>query len=219
MLRDGLLILGAYLLGAIPFGFLVAGARGVDIRKVGSGNIGATNVGRVLGKKWGFLVFGLDLLKGLAPTLTARLLHHGEGMEFIPLTVALTGLAAIAGHNWPVYLRFKGGKGVATSAGVFLALFWQGTLIALGVWLVCLAITRYVSVSSIVAAVALLAGALWLRPDALGKGVYLTGFAALAAVLSIARHRSNLVRLWHGTEPKVGAPKSNASGTSSDAGH
>ena len=135
-MRDAALVVGAYLIGSVPFGYIFAKAvRGIDIRTEGSGNIGATNVGRVLGRGWGIVVFVLDVLKGFVPVLTALLVHQLKiGAAELPLAVVLTGLAAIAGHNWPVFLRFKGGKGVATSCGVFVAVFPLGLLISLGVW-------------------------------------------------------------------------------------
>jgi len=203
---DILLILAAYLLGSVPFAYLVTKAvRGIDIREVGSGNVGATNVGRALGRKWGILVFALDVLKGFLPTLAALLLHGCViGQVKLPLGVALTGFAAVAGHNWPIFLKFKGGKGMATSCGVFLAVFPPGLLIAMGVWVAVVAMTRYVSVGSMVAAAALLACALLLRPDPFEAGKFLTALAAVAAVLSIVRHRANIARLMSGTENKIG---------------
>ena len=200
------LILCAYLLGSVPFAYLIAKAvRGIDIREVGSGNVGATNVGRALGRKWGILVFALDVLKGFLPTLAALLLHGCRiGESELPLGVALAGLAAIAGHNWPIFLRFKGGKGMATSCGVFLAVFPLGLLIALGAWAVVVAITRYISVGSMVAAATLLGCALLLPRDPFGGGRFLTALAAVAAVLSIVRHRANIGRLVQGTENRIG---------------
>ena len=217
MIRDVLMIAGAYLLGSIPFAFLVAKAvRGIDVRTVGSGNVGATNDGRVMGWKWGIFVFALDVLKGFGPTAAAwvlvqrPLVDFSGGREVLVLPVALTGLAAIAGHNWPIFLRFKGGKGVATSGGVFLAIFPWGLLIALGVWFATVAVTRYVSVGSMAAGVAFFICAIGLQADPFGGGKYLTSFAALAAVLSIVRHRSNIRRLSQGTESKVGRKKGGA---------
>lgn len=212
MLLDMALIVVAYLLGAVPFAFIVAKAvKGVDIRTVGSGNVGATNVGRTLGRKWGMLVFALDLLKGFVPVLVAQRMHGGGMNTFAaPSAVALTGLAAIVGHNWPVYLRFKGGKGMATSAGVFLGVFWPGLLAALALWALVVAVTRYVSVGSMLASVALLVCALVIPREPFGAGKYLTLFAALAAALSIVRHRSNIRRLLAGTENKIGQAKKEA---------
>src|SRR5436305_1462149 len=130
-------ILGAYLFGAIPFGYLVAKSRGVDILREGSGNIGATNVGRVLGKRFGILVFLFDFAKGALPALSGRWLNTPEVMELLGgdgLPV-LAGLAAFVGHMFPVYLRFRGGKGVATGAGVVSVLVPGPTLAALLAWL------------------------------------------------------------------------------------
>ena len=201
---DGLLIVGAYLLGAVPFGYLIGRAKGVDIRTQGSGNIGATNLGRVVGKKWGIFCFLLDVGKGFGPALAARMAHSGEAG--VPPAVALVGLAAIAGHVWPVYLKFRGGKGVATSCGVFLALFPLGVVIALGVWAVTVAVTRYISLGSMLGGVALLVCALVLQDYPLGReGIALTLFAGLAAVLSLVRHRGNIVRMLKGAEPKIGS--------------
>jgi glycerol-3-phosphate acyltransferase PlsY len=203
---DILLIVCAYLLGSVPFAYLVAkSVRGIDIRQVGSGNVGATNVGRTLGRNWGILVFVLDVLKGFLPTFAALLLHRCRiGEPALPLAVALTGFAAVAGHNWPVFLKFKGGKGMATSGGVFLAVFPLGLLVALAVWVGTAALTRYVSVASMVAAAALLACALLIPRDPFATGKFLTALAAVAAVLSIVRHRSNIARLIQGTENRIG---------------
>jgi len=209
-MRDMALIVAAYFAGSVPFAYLVAkAAGGIDIRTVGSGNVGATNVARALGRKWGILVFALDVLKGFVPTAAAWLLLRRPPAEIsgggaLLLPVALTGLAAIAGHNWPIFLGFKGGKGVATSCGVFLAIFPLGLLIALGVWAVTVAVTRYISLGSILGAAALLCCALLMQPEPFRGGKYLTAFAALAAVLAILRHRSNIRRLMRGTENKVG---------------
>jgi len=192
------LVFGAYFLGSVPFGYLaVKAVRGTDIRTLGSGNIGATNVGREIGRKWGALVFVLDVLKGLVPACAALKMSG-------PSLGALAGLAAIVGHNWPFFLGFRGGKGVATSCGVFLALFPLGVLISLGVWVGTLALWRYVSLSSMLAGVALLVCALLLQEDFLGDRKLVTLLAALAAVLSVFRHKGNIRKLLQGTETKVG---------------
>jgi acyl-phosphate glycerol 3-phosphate acyltransferase len=141
----GVLIVGCYLVGGIPFGFLVGRLHGLDIRKAGSGNIGATNVGRLLGRKWGILVFVLDVCKGLLPTLgLGQFLPGAEGLAGWSPAVVNTawlagGVACILGHNFPIYLRFRGGKGVATSLGVVLGVYPYLTvsgLCAFGVWVV-----------------------------------------------------------------------------------
>jgi len=207
----------SYLLGAVPFGFLLARTRGVDIRKVGSGNIGATNVFRSVGKSWGVLTFICDLLKGFLPVFLFPLLwgKTGGAMTLDAPVALVCGVAAIMGHNWPVYLGFKGGKGVATSAGVLLGLAPASVGIGVLVWLAAFLISRYVSVASIVAAVAVAAsgwlfyhGDGWLRPAAL----------ALLAALTIVRHKSNIRRLLAGTEHRFefrrGRPRPDASKSS-----
>src|SRR3954468_21916969 len=140
----------AYLAGDLPFGYLVARSRGVDIFAAGSGNIGATNVGRVLGRKFGLLVFVLDFLKGAVPTAIAT--RFDGGADWLPVAA---GLAAFVGHMFPVYLRFRGGKGVATGAGVVAVLLPGPTAVAVLVWVTVLAATRYVSLASVLAAVTL----------------------------------------------------------------
>ena len=198
MTHDGAsLVFAAYFLGSVPFGYVTASVvAGIDIRSLGSGNIGATNVGREVGRKWGILVFVLDVLKGFVPAYIG--LRMGG-----PQLGSLVGLAAIAGHNWPFFLGFRGGKGVATSCGVFLAVFPLGVVIALGVWLATLGLCRYVSLSSMLAGLALLVCALWLQKEPLGKDGVITLLAGLAAALSIIRHRGNIRRLLQGTENRV----------------
>jgi glycerol-3-phosphate acyltransferase PlsY len=200
-----LLPLLAYLLGAIPFGLLIARARGVDIRKVGSGNIGATNVFRSVGKGWGLLTFALDALKGFVPAwLFPAAASHCWGLPRCPELQLVCGVAAIVGHNWPVYAGFRGGKGVATSAGAVLGIAPVGVLIGLASWAVFFALSRYVSLASILAAVTLAAAAWplyretgWVAPATL---------SALAALI-VWRHRANIRRLRDGTEHRFGRPK------------
>jgi glycerol-3-phosphate acyltransferase PlsY len=187
--------LAGYLIGSIPFGYLVARARGVDIFAQGSGNIGATNVGRVLGKKYGVLVFVLDFAKGALPVLAAR---------FIPSPApawleVLTGLAAFLGHLFPLYLGLRGGKGVATGTGVVVVLVPGPALAALGVWLVAAVAWRYVSVASILAALALVTVQLTANDPRDPRTV----FCVLAGALVILRHRSNLKRLLAGNENQI----------------
>ncbi|MEP7072166.1 MAG: glycerol-3-phosphate 1-O-acyltransferase PlsY [Verrucomicrobiota bacterium] len=197
-------ILG-YFLGSCPNGYLIGRARGVDIRLFGSGNIGATNVLRVLGKKWGYLVFFLDTLKGFLAVRAA------SGLAFITPPISqpeivgiVAGLACILGHTFPVWLRFRGGKGVATSAGVLLGLMPIAVISVFFVWLVLFKITRYVSIASIVAAAALpLFVALYLRLHAL-TGTTLLPFSILIAGVVIWRHRSNIGRLLQGEEERFG---------------
>ncbi|MHC4094139.1 MAG: glycerol-3-phosphate 1-O-acyltransferase PlsY [Planctomycetota bacterium] len=211
------LALGAYLIGATPFGVLIGRTRGVDIRTVGSGNIGATNVGRQLGWKYGVLVFLLDVLKGMVPTILAGRLLVGlaDSAELSEPNRYLCwlgiGAACVVGHTWPVYLRFRGGKGVATSLGVALGIYPELTypaLIAMAVWIIVVAATRYVSLGSMAGGIAL-PGAFAAISSSRQDGVFsdawpLLLFSLLLCGLVLVRHRSNLGRLLSGTEAKVG---------------
>ena len=203
-------VAAAYLVGAIPFGFLIAKFfKGVDVREHGSGNIGATNVGRVLGRKWGVLALVLDIGKGFGPASLVAL-AMGEfsiGGACPSTSVILCGAAAICGHIWPVYLRFRGGKGVATSCGVLLYLEPIGTLIAVAVWVATVLIWRYVSLGSILAAATLVIYVLVMGPRRGGNAVPIIVFAILMAALVVIRHRSNIGRLLKGTENRVGGKK------------
>jgi acyl phosphate:glycerol-3-phosphate acyltransferase len=196
-----LVVLAAYLVGAVPFGYVVARSRGVDIFQHGSGNIGATNVGRVLGKKFGVLVFLLDFAKGALPTAVAAGLA-GRAADFPPDTLPVAaGLAAFLGHLFPIYLRFRGGKGVATGAGVVAVLLPLPTVGAFLAWLAVLCLTRYVSLASVVAAVSLAVVRLAVTPRPFAAAhLTLTAFCVVAAGLVVLRHRSNLARLARGTE-------------------
>lgn len=194
-----LLIGASYLLGAIPFGLLIARAKGVDIRKVGSGNIGATNVLRSVGKPWGIATFILDALKGFGPAFLFPSLGTRWGADFHNMEIAslAAGAAAILGHSFPVYLGFRGGKGVATSAGALLGIAPLAGVVGLGVWAALFFAFRYVSLASIGAAVAVpIAAWLFYREQALAIPVALTFLAALV----IMRHRDNIRRLLAGTE-------------------
>lgn len=205
----GILIVAAYLVGAVPFGLLIAKMHGIDIRTVGSGNIGATNVSRALGKKWGYLCFVFDALKGLIPMLAAMTILPAE------LTTAKIGLwlavgaAAILGHVFPIYLKFKGGKGVATSLGVVLGLWPFYTVVGLitfAIWAAVVKIWRYISLGSIVGAIIfplLLAAAICVIPQWRFAALWplLAAAVALGAILVI-RHKDNIKRLLAGTENK-----------------
>ena len=202
-----LTVLIAYLLGSVPTGFLVAKARGIDIRTVGSGNIGATNVFRILGKPAGIFVLLADAAKGwLAVFVVARLISGW----FYPEAGALAqewfrlcaGIAAILGHNYTCWLHFKGGKGIATSAGVLVALVPVPLLVVLGIWIIVFALSRYVSLASILAAFALPFAAWAFR----GSQTMIFVTAALAA-LAIYKHKANIQRLINGTENRIGAQK------------
>jgi len=203
-----------YLCGSIPFGWLIGKMRGVDIREHGSRNIGATNCGRVCGWPWGVLAFLLDVAKGFGPVFIAVGLTPGLVRDSRPQTVWLLNVAAalgpILGHTFPVWLKFKGGKAVATSLGVLLALppLWWIALVALGVWVAVVAATAYVSVGSTVAALAF--GGIYggyYQAEALTTYLPVTVFVALIIVLVIVRHRSNYARLLKGTENRVWGKK------------
>lgn len=210
MIWSLLLLFAAYLLGAIPFGYLLGRlVRGIDIRQHGSGNIGATNVGRVLGWKWFPLVLLLDFAKGAVPValLKWHLLPLPPGSLGTPEELAAAaGLAAILGHLFPIYLGFRGGKGVATAAGALLVLLPLPALVAFGVFIVVVLASRYVSLSSLAAAMALVVARFTeTSTDAFGPDHWAgTSVAVLAAVLVVVRHRTNISRLLAGTEPKVG---------------
>ena len=191
-----LLAIGSYLLGSVPFGVVVAKARGIDIMAVGSGNTGATNVARVLGWKLGLLVFVLDVLKGVVPCVVTRMVTGSE-----ELTI-LMGVVAVVGHTFSPFLRFKGGKGVATSLGVLFGAAPLAGAIALGVFLVLFGITRIVSVSSLVAALAVLVAG-WF----LGQPWFFFAVFGPLTVYLFVRHRANIGRLVRGEEPKLDLKK------------
>ena len=188
-----LALVAAYLLGSIPFSYLVARLRGVDVRTVGSGNVGATNVMRSAGRAAGLAAFALDFLKGTAATLLARRL---AGID----VAAAAAVAAGLGHMHPVWLRFKGGKGVSTGAGAFLPLIPIPTVIGLATFGVVVALTRYASLGSMAGASALALGALLTHAPAA-----MTWAATATALLIIWKHRANIRRLAAGTERRVGA--------------
>lgn len=196
------LLLVAYLLGSFPTGFLAAKLlKGIDIREQGSGSIGATNVLRTLGKGPAIVVLLVDALKGALAIALANWIYPFTNNESLPLPwlVTLAGLFAVIGHSLPVWLNFKGGKSVATSLGILLAMSWQVGLATLGVFAVVVAITRIVSISSIAGAIAVsLFMILFKQPLP-----YLI-FAIAAGIYVIWRHRSNIQRIIAGTEPKVG---------------
>lgn len=195
---SALFILAAYLLGAVPFGLLVGFARGVDVRTVGSKNIGATNVLRSVGKPWGILTFALDALKGFVPAYLFPMVGTCCFKDFQPLeNLGLwCGIAAILGHNFPVYLKFKGGKGVATSAGAILGIVPASTGIGLAVWALFFFTTRYVSLASIVAALTIPVSVWFFHREGLVVPIAMT----LLGLLVIWRHRANIQRLIAGTE-------------------
>ena len=194
-----LVVVGAYLAGSIPFGYLAGRLRGVDIRTVGSKNVGATNVFRTLGKRWGIAVMVADVAKGLGAALVARWLTDD------PWPLIAAG-AAVAGHVFPVWLRFRGGKGVATGAGVVIGLMPLVSLVLVGVWFLIVGATRYVSLASVVGAIAC-------TPLAAAFG-YTWPTVVFAGVISLAvlvRHWQNIKRLLAGTESRIALRRGAAS--------
>jgi glycerol-3-phosphate acyltransferase PlsY len=196
----------SYLAGSVPWGYVIGKFKGMDIRHHGSGNIGATNVRRVLGRDWGAACLALDFLKGLLPVLFigAKL---GPALSLSPeFGQILAAAGAVGGHVWPVWLGFKGGKGVATTIGALLAVSWLAVVICVGTWLVVYFLTHYVSVASLSAAVMLPLGYIIsgvLRDHAIFTSSL--GLLVLLAALIIFRHRSNIQRLRDGTEYRFGS--------------
>jgi glycerol-3-phosphate acyltransferase PlsY len=210
------LIVVAYLLGSIPFGLLIARAYGKDLRTIGSGNIGAANVARALGRRWAYLCFLLDVLKGLIPMVAAMFLIKTDSPaqaanQAILLALWLAvGCAAILGHIFPIYLKFRGGKGVATSFGVALGLWPYYTicaLVAVAIWVFVVLLWRYVSLASITASIAfplVLFLAIVLSPgwDLVNLWLLLIVSAAIPLMVIIS-HKKNIKRLLAGTENKI----------------
>jgi len=221
-----LIVIAAYLLGSIPSGLLLSKSQGIDIREHGSKNIGATNVWRTMGRKWGLLAFFCDTFKGwLAVTVgvwiaarwgyevpvgRGRMEMHHLAPDYAGITAAL---GCILGHNFPAWLRFKGGKGVATSLGVIIGMMPLVSIIILAVWGVVLKLTRYVSLASLIAALSLpiaVIALMFLGPAQGWAGVRGWGnfyFACAAALLVLKRHTPNIRRLLDGTELRFGEPK------------
>ncbi|HEX6987523.1 MAG TPA: glycerol-3-phosphate 1-O-acyltransferase PlsY [Planctomycetaceae bacterium] len=206
-----LAVAAAYLVGSIPFGLLIARYwHGVDVRKHGSGNIGATNVGRVLGRKWGVACLMLDFLKGLLPTLLLPRLVPLPSDWLGPAAVAC-GAAAIAGHVFPVWLGFRGGKGVATGAGVAVVVSWPAALAAAAAFAVVFAAKRIVSLASIVAATVYAAVTLALLREPFARENWaMAAFAVAIPALIVARHGDNIRRLRRGEEGRFRAGAAHA---------
>lgn len=199
----GACLLAGYVLGSVPTGYLVARARGVDLRRVGSGNIGATNAFRVMGRWPGMVVLMGDVLKGylactLACAVCLAVLRRWEIGVADPVAARiLAGVGAVLGHTYTCWLRFRGGKGIATSAGVYLALAPWALAVALLGWIGMLLLFRYVSLASVTAAVLLPSAVWWMRDHLL-----LAWATTVVSGLVILRHRQNLKRLWQGNEPR-----------------
>ena len=192
-------LIGAYLIGAVPFGFLIGKVRGIDVRTVGSRNIGATNVFRTVGRKWGLAAFFCDVMKGLLPTLAAR--HFAADAACLPLCVAI---ACVVGHMLTPYMKFRGGKGVATAFGALIALMPATVGIAFAIFSLTFACSHYISLGSCVAATSL-AVMVWIPfLDHAGcRDMPLCILVTLIAAFIVWKHRSNIVRLAHGNENKI----------------
>ncbi len=214
MVENCLYILAGYLIGSVPFGYVVGRINGIDLREHGSHNIGATNTVRVLGKRWGIPVFILDFLKGFVPLL---LMKNHLGADVTQFDACQMGwlvamlFALVLGHTFTCFLRFKGGKGVATTGGCLVALSPMIGLWATLGWIGCMVLTRYVSLSSMVAGVAMMASAayiFWYQDGVCSVAdMMVLGLLFLVFVLVVVKHRSNIVRLCKGTEPKAFSSK------------
>ena len=212
----GAICVVAFLVGGIPFGYLVGGAiLKDDIRKHGSGNIGATNVARILGWKWGFVVLFLDALKGLLPTLATRLFLQNRGSdELANLGAILAGMSCIVGHMYPIWLKLRGGKGVATALGVILVIAPLASGVALATFLLVFAAARIVALASIVSVTSFaIAQLILMGPKVFVVGqLPLTLFSTLVPALIVWKHRSNIVRMLHGDERKMKAGSKTGAG-------
>ena len=205
-----ILIIVSYLLGSVPFGLIIARAHGKDLRNIGSGNIGATNLSRALGRKWAYFCFCLDVLKGMLPMLVGiKLISAPPNIAELFLWLA-AGTAAVLGHIFPIYIKFKGGKGVATSFGVALGLWPYYTVcatVSMVIWAVVVLAKRYISLASIVASIAfpiVLILAILLVPTWNLANLWPLFIAATAiSLMVVIRHRENIKRLLAGTESKV----------------
>jgi glycerol-3-phosphate acyltransferase PlsY len=204
MLTLAAVLVVSYLLGSIPFGYLAGRVAGLDIRKAGSGNIGATNVVRVLGKLYGYPVFFLDFLKGLGAVEISLLIATPAQPEWGSPEVfgIIAAVSSVIGHCFPLWLKFRGGKGIATSAGALFGLMPLAMPIGLAIWILVFLLTRYVSLASVAAAVALpfVIAILTRLSQSNGKALFYSSLCIAAVV--IWRHHSNLSRLMRGTEPR-----------------
>jgi len=199
----------SYLLGSIPFGYLIAITKGIDIRTEGSGNIGATNVSRVLGRKYGLIIFLLDMFKGFVAVFFVPLLFSGINFPTTAdsLLVILCGFSSVLGHAFPVFLRFKGGKAVATSFGIFIWLAPIVIAMSFGAWIITVLVSRYVSLGSMVGTLTVVGVVVMVVDSPFGDNRYLTLLSVAVAILVIAKHTSNIKRIISGTEKKVFSKK------------
>lgn len=195
----------SYLFGSIPFGYILAILKGTNIREHGSGNIGATNVGRILGRKYGIIIFVLDLLKGFVavfsiPVIVSNIKFPTSSDD---LLVTLCGFCAVLGHVFPVYIGFKGGKAVATSFGVFIWLAPIPIAVAFGIWVLTVVVSRYVSLGSVISSLALIGAIIIFEKGPFGTGVFLTVLSIAISILILLKHTSNIQRIIAGTETRV----------------
>lgn len=209
-----ILIIGAYLFGSIPFGLIIARFHGKNLRNIGSGNIGATNLSRALGKKWAYFCFCLDLSKGLVPMLIAANLTSSPPNVVELFLILAVGCSAVLGHIFSIYIKFNGGKGVATSFGVALGLWPYYTIssvVAFAIWVIVVLAWRYISLASIIAAVAFpitLILIIALTPGSHFVNLWpLLTAALLIPIMVIVRHRENIKRILEGTESKISKEK------------
>jgi glycerol-3-phosphate acyltransferase PlsY len=202
MLTLATVLIASYLLGSIPFGYLAGRLAGIDIRKAGSGNIGATNVVRVLGKSYGYPVFVLDFLKGLGAVKISVLIAMRLEWSSPEIFGIVAAVSTVIGHCFPLWLKFRGGKGIATSAGALFGLMPLAMLIGAAIWILVFWLTRYVSVASVVAAIALpfVIAVMTRLNQSYGKALFYSSLCI--AVVVIWRHHSNLSRLMRGREPR-----------------
>ncbi len=199
-----LIVVLSYLIGSIPWGYLFARSKGIDIRQHGSGNIGAANVLRVMGKKWGYLVFLCDFFKGFLSVKLGSLIAAFFLVNLV-LGSVIAAIACVLGHDYPIWLGFRGGKGIATLAGAVLVLFPPLVFVSFGViWIAVFLIGRYTSLASISAAVALPISVPLIVAKTETDFLLLVCFSVLMGALAIWRHRSNIVRLLNGTENRFG---------------
>lgn len=199
MILHILILIGAFFMGSLPTGYLVAKAKGIDIKTVGSGNIGATNVTRAMGKGWGAFVLVIDALKGFLPVLMVKLCFKEWQQNQLYSFMAVTGVLAVAGHVFTPFLKFKGGKGIATSLGMFLALSPKFALLLIVVWLAAFLITRVSSVGALTVAISLPFISLLIFHGTSVLGI-MTRFAIFMTVFILFTHRENIKRLYRGEE-------------------
>jgi len=203
--------LGAYVIGSTPTGMIIGRLKGVDPRREGSGNIGATNIARILGRRWGYICFVLDVAKGMLPVILVGIVFDGSSLVLYQWAYIAAGMGAVLGHVFTFWLAFRGGKGVATALGVVIGIFpyftWPG-LTALAIWVVVTLVWRYVSLGSIIAALCFAPLFVIMNFNQLCELWPLGTFASAVVILILVKHRTNIRRLLSGTENKIGSKAS-----------